>query len=90
MPVSGTWRVYYNFWSSVDNNQRNLGALYQNFERIAPTGYRTKLVGADNIWETVGKEALFHAEKEDIFFLKTSLQDNGIFDIITCFEFVSI
>ena len=42
------------------------------------------------MWETGGKEALFNAEKEDTFYLKTERNDNSLWNIITCFEFVSV
>ena len=90
VPEKGTWRVWFNFWSSVDDNQENSGALYQNFARIDETEYRTKTFGNKNIWETGGKEALFNAEKGDTFFLKAERNDNLLRNVITCFEFVPV
>ena len=90
VPEKGTWRVRYSFWSSTDENQRNVGALYQNDNKIGETEYRSLIVGATGMWETGGKEALFNAEKEDTFYLKTERNDNTLRNIITCFEFVSV
>ena len=90
VPEGGTWRVRYSFWSSTNKNQRNVGALYQNDNKIGETEYRSTIVGADGMWETGGKEALFNAEKEDTFYLKTERNDNSLGNIITCFEFVSV
>ena len=63
---------------------------YQNSAKIEETEFRTALTDAAGMWETGGKEALFYAEQGDTFFLKTEQNDNIIFNIITCFEFVSV
>ena len=89
VPVSGAWRVWYNFWSSTDKEKRNVGAIYKNSKKIEETEYRTSGWNS-GLWETVGKELLFHAKKGDTFFLKTEATDNGIYNVNTCFEFLNI
>merc|ERR1712179_404933 len=90
VPASGTWRVWFNFWSSVNNKQENSGALYLNGQKIPETEYRTRLDGASNMWVTGGREILYDAKINQQFSLKTEDNDNGLFNIVLCFEFVPV
>ena len=89
VPVAGVWRVSFSLQSRVKTGEFNDVYIYHNQQRIAETEHYTY---SQYKWviSTGGRELVTRAERGDTFHLGTTKLDGDFYQIITCFEFVSI
>ena len=89
MPVTGVWRVSFSLRSVVNTGQWNNVYIYHNQQKIKETDHRT-YSEAKMVYSTGGRELITRAEQGDTFHLGTMKMDYIFYEIITCFEFVSL
>ena len=89
VPVTGVWRVSFSLQSDVNNGQYNHVYIYHNQQMIQATQHRTYSKDA-RMYSTGGRELITRAEQGDTFHLGTMKMDYIFYEIITCFEFVSL
>ena len=98
VPANGAWRVNYNLWSAYGGKDQNvLRLIYQGTEVVEMIYRSVAWTGAYKdryVFSTGGREAFFHAEPEETFFLYASEIDvgvgpRGLFDILICFEYLN-
>ena len=88
VPVTGVWRVSFSLISQV-KKQQNQVYLYHNQQRIEETLHYTHSEYY-KVLSTGGRELITRAEQGDTFHLGTATMDYWFYNIITCFEFVSL
>ena len=89
VPVTGMWRVSFSLYSEVSTGLYNYLYIYHNQKQIGETLYFTYSEYYKVSW-TGGRELITRAERGDTFHLGTKGMKGGFYNIITCFEFVSL
>ena len=92
VPVAGVWRVSFSLVSTLDSGQfghYNYVYIYHNQQKIEETRHSTHSKDA-LVFSTGGRELITRAEQGDTFHLGTMKMDYIFYEIITCFEFVSL
>ena len=87
--MTGVWRVSFSLLSRVSTGESNDVFIYHNQQRIAETVHGT-YSEYYKVISTGGRELVTRAERGDTFHLGTGGMGGKFYDIITCFEFVSL
>ena len=87
--MTGVWRVHFSLESRVEAGKGNFVYIYHNQQQIEETQHES-YSEYDLVQSTGGRELVTRAERGDTFHLGTGGVGDIFFNIITCFEFVSI
>jgi len=92
VPATGTWRVNYSIFSIYCLHNFNIVNLYHRGLIVGEMVYNT-VADTNCGWSTGGREAFFHAEKSETFYLRTpsagAVHGKGLNDIMICFEYLN-
>ena len=89
VPLTGVWRVSFSLRSYVNTGQKNWVYIYHNQQKIGET-YHYTYSEYYKMYYTGGRELITRAEQGDTFHLGTWGMGGNFYQIITCFEFVSL
>ena len=90
VPVTGVWRVSFSLTSDVNTGNVNWVYIYHNQEKIVEAEHSAYNENNGIVSSTGGRELITRAERGDTFHLGTKGMKGGFYNIITCFEFVSL
>ena len=88
--MTGLWRVSFSLISRVDDGLAgNRVYIFHNHQQMRETEHYTDSKYYE-VWSTGGRELITRVEQGDTFHLGTERMNNWFYQIITCFEFVSL
>ena len=90
-PKSGVWLVSFNMVTTSRSRGSNRVYVYVNNKKLGSTEYRVK---ASNPYEYIassgGRTIFLNLNRGDTVYLKTDEVSDRVWNIISCFHFVSI
>ena len=88
--MTGTWRITFSMRSDVFSGNDNLAYLYHNGEQMQETEHHNYSGNAKVIHFTGGREILLMAEEDDTLTIRSERLDDNFYNILVCFEYISV